>query len=129
MIELKALSGHTAGTKWSARRFPLRIGRSTDAQVRLEDQGVWDKHALIDLRPTDGFVLKAEPDALVSLNGQPAREAVLKNGDCIQLGAAKMQFWLSPMKQRGLAPREWLAWTGILLITLGQVGLVYWLLR
>jgi pSer/pThr/pTyr-binding forkhead associated (FHA) protein len=129
MLELKRLSGNTAGTKWSARRFPVRIGRSNQAEVRLEEQGVWDKHALIDLRPGDGFVLKAEPDALVSLNTHPTREALLKNGDIIQLGGARLQFWLTPMKQRGLAPREWLAWAGIIVITLGQVGLVYWLLR
>ena len=104
MIELKALSGHTAGTKWSARRFPVHIGRSNKAEMRLEEPGVWDKHALIDLRPGDGFVLKAEPDALVSLNSQPTRESLLKNGDIIQLGAARVQFWLTPMKQRGLAP-------------------------
>ena len=40
-----------------------------------------------------------------------------------------MQFWLSETRQAGLRFREGLTWAGIAAISLGQVGLIYWLLR
>ena len=40
-----------------------------------------------------------------------------------------MQFWLGDPRQRGLRIREGFVWTLIAAISLGQVALVYWLLR
>ena len=76
-----------------------------------------------------GFVLQARADAPASINGEPAKEGVLRNGDIIQLGSVKLQFWLSPTRQRGLRAREWFVWFGIALVCVGQVALIYWLLR
>ena len=129
MVQLKILSGKKAGTKWIARRFPVRIGRSAGIDLQLQEDGVWDQHFQLDFRPPDGFLLTGHPDARTSINGQPVQRAVLRNGDTIEIGAAKIQFWLSESLQGGLRFREWLTWAAIALISLGQVAVIYLLLR
>jgi pSer/pThr/pTyr-binding forkhead associated (FHA) protein len=129
MVQLQILSGKTAGTKWAARRFPVIIGRSADASLRVEEPGVWDQHVQVILDPKVGFVLEAQPQALVVLNHQPVERAVLRNGDQIEIGALKLQFWLSEARQRGLLVREALFWALLLGVSLGQVALIYSLIR
>jgi pSer/pThr/pTyr-binding forkhead associated (FHA) protein len=129
MVQLKVLSGKKAGTVWMARRFPVRIGRSADADLQLEEDGVWDQHLQLDLNLGEGFVLRAQPNALASVNGQAVHQSLLRNGDAIDIGSIRMQFWLGETRQAGLRFREGLTWAGIAAVTLGQVGLIYWLLR
>ena len=129
MVQLRILSGKKAGAAWVARRFPVRIGRDAAADLQLEENGVWEQHVRIELSRADGFVLKVRPEAQAVLNGQAIERAVLRNGDAIELGSLKLQFWLSENRQTGLAVREWLTWIGIAAISLGQAGLAYWLLR
>jgi pSer/pThr/pTyr-binding forkhead associated (FHA) protein len=129
MVQLEIVSGKTAGAKWAARRFPVRVGRSPAADLQLQEHGVWDEHFQIVLNPAAGFVLEAHPDALVVINGQPIQHAVLRNGDQIELGAVKLQFWLSEARQRGLRLRESLVWIILLGVSLGQIALIYWLLQ
>ena len=129
MLQLNVLSGKTAGTVWVARRFPVRIGRAAGCDLRLEENGVWEEHLYLQFRPTTGFVLETTPNALATVNGQPFRGTVLRNGDLIEIGSVKMQFCLSETRQTGLRLREALTWAAIAVISLGQVGLIYWLLR
>jgi len=53
----------------------------------------------------------------------------LRNGDLIQIGSSKLQFWLSETRQFSLGLREWLLWSGIAIISMGQIALIYLLLR
>ena len=129
MVQLKVLSGKQAGTAWSARRFPVRIGRSSNADLRSEESGVWDQHLQLDFDPAAGVVLTTYPQALAAVNGQSVERAVLRNGDTIQIGSLKLQFWLSETRQRGLRFREGLTWATIAAISLGQVAIIYWLVR
>jgi hypothetical protein len=129
MVQLKVLSGRKAGTTWVARRFPVRIGRSAAADLQLEEEGVWDQHLQLDFKRTEGIVLSALPNTLVTVNGQPVHHTVLRNGDSIDIGSLRMRFWLSETRQVGLRFREGLTWAGIAAICLGQVGLIYWLLH
>lgn len=129
MVQLKIVSGKKAGASWVTRRFPVRIGRSAGIDLQLEEDGVWDQHIQLDFRPPDGFVLTGHPDARTCLNDQPVQRALLRNGDVIEIGAAKIQFWLSESLQEGLRFREWLTWTAIATISVGQIGLIYLLLR
>jgi pSer/pThr/pTyr-binding forkhead associated (FHA) protein len=129
MVQLKVLSGKKAGTSWVARRFPVRIGRSSADDLQLEESGVWQQHLKLDFIPAEGIVLSAQPDALATVNGQPVHQAVLRNGDTIEIGSLRMQFWLSETRQSGLRVREGLTWAGIAAVSLGQIGLIYWLLR
>ena|ERR1041385_6624225 len=129
MVQLKVLTGKKAGTMWVTRRFPVRIGRSAGIDLQLEEDGIWDQHFQLDFRPTEGFLITGHPDAKTSINGEPIQRTLLRNGDTIEIGATKIQFGLSESMQGGLRFREWLTWTAIALISLGQVGVVYLLLR
>jgi hypothetical protein len=129
MVQLKVLSGKQAGTAWTARRFPITIGRSPKADLQSDESGVWDQHLQLDFDPAAGLVLTTQPNALAAANGQSVQRAVLRNGDTIELGSLKLQFWLSETRQRGLRFREVLTWTTIAVISLGQVAIIYWLVR
>jgi hypothetical protein len=94
----------------------------------LDDPGAWQRHFLIDWKP-EGLVLEAEPDALLLLNDTPVRRGILRNGDIITLGALKIRFSLSPVRQSSLALREWLTWIALAALCLGQIALVYELIR
>jgi len=128
MVQLKILSGKKAGAIWNARRFPVRIGRAAESDLQMEEDGVWDRHLALDFNPAEGLVLSAQPDALASVNGEAVQQTVLRNGDLIEFGSMKVQFWLSETRQRGLGVREWLTWAGILAVAAGQVALIGWVL-
>ena len=129
MVQLKILSGNKAGSSWDARHFPVRIGRSAKSHLQLEEAGVWDDHLKISQDRTEGFVLETHANALASINGQPVQRAILRNGDTIELGSVKLQFWLSEPRQRSQTLREAFVWVLITAVCLGQVALVYWLLK
>lgn len=128
MIQLNVLSGKMAGRQAVARRFPFRVGRAPGNHLQLDDDGVWDRHFALEL--CDGeFHLAPAPDALVAVNGEPLQNQILRNGDIITVGSAKLQFWLAAARQRGLRLREGFVWAMILLVTLGQFVLIYCLLQ
>jgi pSer/pThr/pTyr-binding forkhead associated (FHA) protein len=128
MVQFKILSGKKAGSSWDARRFPVPLGRSADSDLQLEEAGVWENHLTIRLNPTEGFLAETQPNAFASINGQPIQKAVLRNGDTLEIGSVKLQFWLSEARQRGQFFREAFVWALISLVCLGQIGLIYWLL-
>ena len=68
-------------------------------------------------------------EALVTTNGQPVQRTVLRNGDTVEIGALRLQFWLGDVPRRSLRVSEWFVWAIIAAISLGQVALVYWLPR
>ena len=111
------------------RRFPCVLGRSSSAQLRLEGPGIFEHHVQIELRRADGFALTVLPAALASVNGQQTRGELLHNGDLIDLGGVKLQFWLGQTRQGSLRAREFLTWCGLGLLCLVQVAIVYFLLR
>jgi hypothetical protein len=127
MVQLKILSGKKAGATWVSRRFPVRVGRDPRCDLQVEEHGVWDEHFHISLNPAAGFVLETCPDALVTSNGQPIQRMVLRSGDTLEIGALKMQFWLTEARQRGLRISEWLVWATILAVSFSQIALGYWL--
>lgn len=127
MIQLELLNGGKAGHRIDARRFPFQVGRSPDAELSLEDDGVWDHHLKIELDAARGAVLHASPEAFTAVNGQAVQEAPLRNGDIIEAGSVRMRVGLSPVSQRSLRVREYLTWIALGALCLGQVALVYWL--
>ena len=128
MVQLKILCGKKAGSSWDARRFPFSVGRSANSTLQLEEAGIWEDHLKIGLNSSEGFVVETQANALASINGQPVQRAILRNGDTIEIGSVKLQFWLSQAPQRGQAFREAFVWIMIVLVCLAQIGLVYWLL-
>jgi hypothetical protein len=83
---------------------------------------------MLNLQRNEGFMLETIDKALAAVNDHPQSSTRLKNGDVISFGSAKVQFWLSDPVQRGLRARELFFWTLLILVTLGQAALVYFLL-
>lgn len=129
MIQFNILSGKKAGAQVAARHFPFRIGRAADNELSLDDDGIWNQHLTLEFNRKEGFILTVAPDALVTVNNQPLQNTQLRNGDIITLGSVKLQFWLAAARQRGLCAREGFFWTLLVIVTLAQFALIYWLLR
>jgi hypothetical protein len=89
---------------------------------------VWDNHFTIEFDPDKGFVLQTQSDAILTVNREPAQTTVLRNGDSIELGAARLIFWLAEPPRRAQAWREAVVWSLLLAVSLAQVALVYWLM-
>jgi pSer/pThr/pTyr-binding forkhead associated (FHA) protein len=129
MIQFNILSGKKAGTQVGARRFPFRIGRTPGNELQLNDDGVWDQHLILEFNRQDGFTLVAAPNALAAVNGKPVQTALLRSGDIITIGSAKLQFWIAAARQRSLRGREAFVWILLAAVTAVQFALIYWLLR
>jgi hypothetical protein len=127
MVLLKLITGTRAGSSYTVSAFPLTIGRSAAAGLRLEEPGVWENHLQLELQFPAGFRLTRHADAHATVNGQPFTETFLRNGDLIELGAVKIQFWIAKAEQIRLRWREWLTWLALILLTAAQVALIYWL--
>jgi pSer/pThr/pTyr-binding forkhead associated (FHA) protein len=129
MIQLRILSGDTAGDIQVVRRFPFRIGRAAENDLRLQATGVWDRHLTLEFEKSEGVTMSAAPDVFAAVNEQPAVSARLRNGDIISFGSAKIQFWLDAPRQHGLRLREWSVWLLIAAVTAFQFVLICRLLK
>lgn len=129
MLELHVLTGRQAGGVFSLESFPCRIGRAATAELRLDEAGVWEQHLEIELRGADGIYARLQKPALATVNGAPFEEALLRNGDVLELGSVRLRFWLRPPVQQTFLLRETLTWTGLALLCLLQASLILWLTR
>jgi hypothetical protein len=128
MFQLVILSGKQAGTVCVARRFPFRVGRNADADLVVDDPGVWDDHLRFEFVPGEGIRVAARPEALLAVNAERQNEARLRNGDWLDAGGLKLRFWLAEAPLRQLRPREVATWVALLLVFLAQFYLA-WRLR
>src|SRR5688572_4170213 len=129
MIQLHVLSGKMAGTRWVARRFPVRIGRAAANDFQLEEPGIWDEHLRLQFDRDAGFTLTACPGALVTINHKPVESARLRNGDSLEIGGVRMEFSLAEPRQRRLRISEGFVWTMVIAVAVAQVALIWWLLQ
>lgn len=128
MVQLRVLNGSRAGTAHLAHRFPCTIGRAEADDLRLVEPGVWENHLQLDLAVPDGFRLRRLGQGRACVNGAEFDDHLLRNGDVIELGAAKVQFWLAEVRQSGNRVREALVWLGLIALLLLQGALLGWLL-
>lgn len=129
MIQLQILDGKLAGRVWVARQFPVRVGRTRHAHVCLEEPGVWNDHLELRFDPQRGIIAFARPEAPVRINDEPVQEAVLRNGDVLQVGGVRLRFGLSEVRPRLFRVREALVWGALVLVTAAQIALFYGLTR
>jgi hypothetical protein len=122
MIQLRVLSGSSAGKLFIAKAFPFLFGRSA-----LAEPGVFDRHFEISFT-RDGYRLAPAMNAPVIINGRSTNGAILLNGDIIEAGGAKLEFALSAAAQKGLGLREAAAWMLIVLVAVAQAACIVWLL-
>ena len=127
MVQLRVLNGSRAGTAQTASRFPCTIGRASGDDLQLVEAGVWENHLQLDLRVPDGFCLSRLGQGRASVNGSEFEELLLRNGDVIELGAVKVQFWLGEVRQSDNPARETLVWIGLVALVLLEVALIAFL--
>ncbi len=127
MVLFRILSGSMAGAEIVACHFPFRVGRAARADLRIEGGGVWEEHCEVTRDAGRGLLLRSHAAALTLVNGQKVEETALRNGDLIELGEVRLQFWLSPAVQTGLALRETSTWIALAALVVVQFSLVYWL--
>jgi pSer/pThr/pTyr-binding forkhead associated (FHA) protein len=128
VIQFQLLSGKQAGGEIVVRHFPFSIGRGAEADLPLDEPGVWEHHVHVEFRRGEGFAFSTNSQALTLVNGARVESGLLRNGDVIELGSTKLRFWLAPSKQKSLRVREALTWTGFFALFGGQIALIYWLL-
>ena len=110
MIELTVLSDPIPGRRFQLEAALIRLGRQKGLEVVLDERGVWGVHAEISLDSTGSYVVRPSSQALVTVNTQPQQEHLLRNGDVIGLGAARLRFGICPAAQRSLAVSETAIW-------------------
>lgn len=127
MVRLQALDGARAGASLSGGRFPLRVGRAPENDFVLEDPGVWLVHFTLACFQNN-IVLEPGADAPVRLNDETLpsnKKAPLHNGDIIGVGAVRLLFTFTPVRQRSLVLRESLTWMALALLALGEVAIAW----
>jgi predicted component of type VI protein secretion system len=129
VIQLEVLSGKPATRDVVVRQFPFLIGRGAAAHLRLEEGGVWERHVQIDFLRGEGFTFAAQSEALTLINGEPRQQGLLRNGDVIGLGSARVRFWLARSPQKTLGLRETLTWLAFFALFTAQAALIAWLFR
>jgi hypothetical protein len=128
MVQLRVLNGSRAGTAHAANRFPFTLGRASADDLLLVEAGVWENHLQLDLHVPDGFRLSRLGQGRASVNGSEFDELILHNGDVIELGAVKVQFWLGEVRQSDNRVRETLVWLGLVALVLLEGALIGFLL-
>ncbi len=121
---LDILNGQLAGQTRAVEQLPFVIGRNAEADLRLQEPGVWDRHVELEWRFPEGYIARRQSDATATVNNQPFTEQRLRNGDLLELGGAKLQFWLGDVSQKRLRLREMLVWATLAAL----VGAQFWLI-
>ena len=115
------------GHAWSGD--VLTIGRDPSNGWVLASPGVWARHAEVQ-RGSDGrLTIRSLGDSVVAINGVPVREATLRWGDTVSLGATTARFYLAAPTQRGLSGWERTLWITLGLCLLAQARLLIELQR
>lgn len=79
-LTLRGIGGAHHGRSISLEQ-PRRIGRASDADIRIEGPGIVERHAVLEA--INGQVVLRDADADVLVNGLRVRQAVLHAGDQI----------------------------------------------
>ena len=128
MVQLNILSGEYQRQFVESNIFPMRIGRGKACHLQLVDTGVWEYHLELSLNEEHHFTIRTASDATAMVNGQPLEGVqLLHNGDIIEIGMVKIQFWLGSVQQKTLGIREAAAWALLLAVTMAEIYLLFWL--
>ncbi len=123
MLQL-TLVGRVPAETTPVRGYPFRVGRAPGDHLRLQVPGVWDSHCTLEWRATDGIHLVGNPQALTAVNGQPVKQARIRNGDLLEIGGARLLVSVAPAAQRSFRLLEILIWSGLAGVGLAQLFLM-----
>jgi hypothetical protein len=102
---------------------PVSLGRDSTCDLRLIENGVADRHAIIEAGP-DGFHIRDLGSAnRVRVNGQVIADHRLVVGDELEIGAVRLRFEMAhaaPQTRRKFDLMLWAAGVVIVLVLVGQ---------
>jgi hypothetical protein len=104
MLQIVALE-HGAERTFVVEAFPCVIGRDPAADLRIESPGVWDQHAILNIRDARVFISPVS-QSLLLLNGRSFEGGFIRLGDEVSLGGARIFASLAPAVQYRLASHE-----------------------
>jgi len=104
--------------------LPLKVGRSPQCGLVLEQPGVWDDHC--ELRLANGLVeLVPGAKSHTYINGELVQSPTrLRNGDAVTFGGAVGIFEVASPNRRGLRSRELTLWGILALVSLLEILLL-----
>jgi pSer/pThr/pTyr-binding forkhead associated (FHA) protein len=129
---LVMIKGPTLGREVELTAELYVIGRSEEANCRIEDPSISRAHARIDLEGNDWTISDLDSVNGILVNGFHKDDYVLKTGDVIEMGGVQLRFvapgepyeYLSPNRTETTAPVvEAPSRTPLLLYILGGIGL------
>ena len=82
-LVLRGVGGPHHGRSFSLEK-PRRVGSAANADLRIDGHGIAAEHAWVEA--VGGQAVLRSTASEVLLNGQPVREAVLRNGDQLTFG-------------------------------------------
>src|SRR5947207_2673450 len=82
------IAGGTVGQMYKLQAIDVFIGRATDAEIRVDDEGVSRKHARVSTTPNNQVILiDLGSTNGTFVNGMKVAEQVLRDGDKVQIGS------------------------------------------
>ncbi len=78
------------------------IGRSEDCHIVLDDKQVSREHGEILFKNGGWFIRRLSQSSPIILNGQPAIEEELRNGDMISIGPFVLNVSITPLRPMGV---------------------------
>lgn len=131
MFELHLLSGQKAGQCERVRRFPFKIGRSSQNDLSLTDRGVWKEHLNLKAIPGKGVWVEACEGAQTRLrvNGASHESCSIKSGDILELGEVRIEIRMSPPQLRNFIGTEIGFWSIVVGVCLSQLAMIYFWLQ
>lgn len=125
MIVFQFVAGSLKGRELRVDRLPVSIGRDSDVDIRVGDDGVFGRHLRIFLDSDARLQLDSQPPAFALIDGAKVQSTCVRVGDCIGVGAAFFRIALDSPKQASLVVRESLLWLGILTLILIQLWAMF----
>ena len=89
MYRLIILTGPSTGLRVTIESNPMVIGRDPDCAIRVTDEEVAKKHAVLEHKPDGVYIRDLGSMNRILVNQHEVRETRLKHGDVIELGLTR----------------------------------------
>ena len=106
MYRLIILTGPSAGLRVTIESNPMVIGRDPDCAIRVADEEVAKKHAVLEHKPEGVYIRDLGSMNRILVNQHEVHETRLKHGDTIELGFTR--FLVQAIVQADVTDEEYM---------------------
>ena len=106
MYRLIILTGPSAGLRVTLESNPMVIGRDPDCAIRVADEEVAKKHAVLEHKPDGVYIRDLGSMNRILVNQHEVHETRLKHGDIIELGFTR--FLVQAIVQADVTDEEYM---------------------